>query len=119
HWGGTRFSDFLAKYHLGTKSGKAPDARHPEDLYKYVGLMTPNGAYYVGIDMASMLNPQTILCYEMNNKPLSIEQGYPLRLIITVKYGIKSLKCIGSIYFSDTRPPDYWNENGYDYDAAL
>ena len=89
HWGGTRFSDFIQQYHLGTHSGKAPDLNHPEDLYKYVGLMTPDKQYYVGIDMKSMMQSQTLLCYEMNEKALPLDQGYPLRLIITVKYGIK------------------------------
>ncbi len=119
YWSGVKFSDFLSKYHLGTHSGKAPDINHPEDLYKYVGMMTPDSAYYVGIDMKSMLQQQTILCYELNEKPLPMNQGYPLRLIIPVKYGVKNLKRIGYIYFSDTPPPDYWFERGYVYDAAL
>lgn len=119
HWGGVRFFDFMKKYRLGTHSGKAPNPKHPEDLYKYVGLITPDGEYYVGIDMKSIMHPQTLLCYEMNEKQLPINHGYPLRLIITVKYGIKNLKRIGYIYFSDTRPLDYWYERGYDYDAAL
>lgn len=119
HWGGVNFLDFMIKYKLGTHSGKAPDPKHPEDLYKYVGLLTPDSAYYVGIDMKSMMHPQTILCYELNERPLSYNQGAPLRLIITVKYGVKSLKRIGAIFFSDTKPKDYWFENGYDYDSAL
>ena len=119
HWGGTRLSDFLAHYKLGTKSGQAPDAAHPEDLYKYVGLMTPDGVYYVGVDMKSMMHPQTLLAYEMNEQPLTVKHGFPLRLIIPVKYGVKNLKCISSIWFSDNRPPDYWYERGYDYDCAL
>ena len=119
HWGGTTFSGFLKHYRLGTHSGNAPDPQHPEDLYKYVGLMTPDSAYYVGIDMKSMLHPQTILCYEMNGKPLPLNQGYPLRLIIPVKYGVKHLKRIGFIYFSDSKPKDYWFKKGYDYDCAL
>ena len=69
--------------------------------------------------MKSTMQPQTLLCYEMNEQPSPMNKGYPLRLIITVKYGIKSLKRIGFIYFSDNRPPDYWYEHGYDYDAAL
>jgi hypothetical protein len=108
HWAGARFSDFIKKYHLNTQS-----------QMKYVGLATPDKKYYVGIDMASMMHPQTILCYEMNGKPLPMNQGYPLRLIIPVKYGIKHLKRIGSIYFSNSRPPDYWYERGYDYFAGL
>jgi DMSO/TMAO reductase YedYZ molybdopterin-dependent catalytic subunit len=119
NWGGVRFSDFLKKYKLGTRSGEAPDPDHPEDLYKYVGLMTPDSMYYVGIDMKSMLHPQTILCFELNNKPLPMNQGFPLRLIIPVKYGVKHLKRIGYIYFSDEPPRDYWHERGYVYDASL
>jgi hypothetical protein len=119
NWGGVKFSDFLTHYHLGTHSGKAPDPNHPEDMYKYVGLMTPDSAYYVGIDMKSIMHPQTILAYNMNDSILPDNQGYPLRLIIPIKYGIKSIKRIGYIYFSDTRPKDYWFEQGYDYDAAL
>ena len=119
HWGGVSFADFLRIYKLGTHSGKAPDPEHPDDLYKYVGLMTPDSAYYVGIDMKSMMHPQTILAYELNKQPLPMNQGFPLRLIIPVKYGVKHLKRIGYIYFSDTKPKDYWFERGYDYDSAL
>ncbi len=108
HWGGVKFSDFVQKYGLTDQS-----------KMKYAGLVTPNSEYYVGIDMASLMHPQTLLCYEMNGKPLPLNQGYPLRLIIPVKYGIKNLKRIGSIAFSNERPPDYWYERGYDYYSGL
>jgi len=85
----------------------------------YVGLMTPDKGYYVGIDMPSAIHPQTILAYEMNGKPLPPNHGKPLRWIIPVKYGIKNLKRIGSITFSNQRPPDYWAEQGYDYYSGL
>jgi DMSO/TMAO reductase YedYZ molybdopterin-dependent catalytic subunit len=48
-----------------------------------------------------------------------VEHGYPLRLIIPVKYGIKSIKRIGSMYFDNERPSDYWAERGYDYYSGL
>ena len=108
HWGGVKFSDFIRAYHLDLQSGM-----------QYVGLVTPDSAYYVGIDMASAMHPQTLLCYEMNGKPLPMDQGYPLRLIIPVKYGIKSLKRIGTLFFSNDRPKDYWYERGYDYYSGL
>lgn len=108
HWGGVKFSDFIKAYHLEKQAGK-----------EYIGLITPDGQYYVGIDMESAMQPQTLLCYEMNGVPLPVNQGYPLRLIIPVKYGIKSLKRIGDLSFSNERPPDYWFERGYDYYAGL
>lgn len=108
HWAGVRFSDFIKAYGLTD-----------EATMKYVGLSTPDKGYYVGIDLPSALHPQTILCYEMNGKPLPLNQGYPLRLIIPVKYGIKHIKRIGTIYFDNKRPPDYWFERGYDYFSGL
>lgn len=118
-WGGVKFSDFAKHYRVGTKSGALISDQPGEDWYKYAGLETPNGKYYVGIDMPSMMHPQTILCYEVNGKPLSNLDGAPLRLIIPVKYGIKHLKRIGKIWFSDEPPRDYWAKYGYDYFAGL
>ncbi len=112
HYGGISFSDFLKKYNLGRKEGS-------NEWYKYVGLETPDAKYYVGLDIESVLHPQTLLCFEVNNQPLPKFHGAPLRLIIPVKYGIKNLKRIGKMFFSDTPPRDYWHELGYDYDVTL
>jgi len=108
HWGGAKFSDFTKYYKLDS-----------ETQMEYVGMITPDKRYYVGIDMPSAVHPQTILCYEMNGKTLPLDQGYPLRLIIPVKYGVKHIKRIGSIFFSNTRPADFWAEQGYDYFLGL
>ena len=112
HWGGVRFVDFMNHYKLGQKD--------TDNLFEYVGMETPDGKYYVGIDTKSAIHPQTILAYEMSGQPLTnLKHGSPLRLIIPVKYGIKNLKRIGVIKFSDTRPKDYWALFGYDYFAGL
>ncbi len=108
HWGGVKFSDFIAHYKLDEQV-----------KMEYVGMETPDKAYYVGLDMPSAMHPQTLLAYEVNDKPLPLEHGAPLRLIIPVKYGIKNLKRIGSISFSNNRPRDYWAELGYDYYSGL
>lgn len=104
---GIRFSEFLNA--VDPEAAKLP----------YVGLETPEADYYVGIDMESMLHPQTILADRMNAAPLGKEHGEPLRLIIPIKYGIKSLKRVGRIIVSQNRPPDYWAENGYDWYSGL
>jgi DMSO/TMAO reductase YedYZ molybdopterin-dependent catalytic subunit len=119
NWAGCRLIDFAAAFSPETRNGTASDVRNrPRDLVRYVGLETPDGGYYVGMDMASALHPQTLLCYEMNGEPLSIEHGAPLRLVTTVKYGIKSIKRIGRITFTDDRPRDFWAERGYDWYAG-
>jgi DMSO/TMAO reductase YedYZ molybdopterin-dependent catalytic subunit len=104
-WGGVRFRDFAARY-----------VPTPAD---YVRLVTPDGDYYVGLDLASALHPQTLLCWEMNGEPLTPGHGAPLRLVIPAKYGIKNIKRIGLIEFTDERPADYWAERGYDWYAGL
>ena len=120
HFGGVRFLDFATQFGLATRSGRAPDPEgSPQDLYRYVYLATPNEDYYVGLDMASALHPQTLLCDTMNWQPLTRQHGAPLRLYLAVKYGYKSLKRIGLIRFQDERPSDFWAERGYDWYAGL
>lgn len=110
HWGGVRMRDFVEKYKPArTANGSS---------VKYVGLETPDGQYYVGLDLSTAMHPQTLLCFEMNSQPLTPEHGAPLRLVTPLKYGIKHLKQIGRISFTDQRPKDYWAENGYDWDSG-
>ncbi len=105
-WGGTPFSNLAALYN---DAAQAP----------IVGLETPDNGYYVSLDRASMLHPQTMLTWELNGEPLTARHGAPLRLSTPVKYGIKQIKRIGRIQFADERTPDYWEERGYDWYAGL
>jgi len=104
HWAGARFSSLIDK--IGADS-------------RYVSLETPNSVYYVGLDIESAAHPQTLLCYEINGRPLAPEHGAPLRLATPIKYGIKNIKRIGTIHFTNTRPADYWADRGYDWYAGL
>ena len=109
HWAGLRFSDLVA----------ACGVSDPRVLPSYVSITTPDEKYFVGWDIQSALHPQTLLAYEMNGQPLEMVHGAPLRLASPLKYGIKQIKRIGRIEFTDTRPRDYWAENGYDWYAGL
>ena len=95
---------------LRLEAGPNPLEHAESDLLRYVKLSTPGGGYYVGLDIQSALHPQTLLCYEMDGAPLTLGHGAPLRLVIPVKYGIKNIKRIGTIRFTDERPADYWAE---------
>ncbi len=107
---GARFSEFTAKFAPGSEKAR------------YVGMATPDGGYYVGLDTPSALHPQTLLAYQMNGQnlgDLEDDHGAPLRLVIPVKYGIKNIKRIGKIAYGETEPPDYWRKRGYDFYAGL
>lgn len=108
-WAGVRVSDLVAKYAPGIA---------PQDLPKYVAMNTPDETYYVGWDTQAIMHPQTLLAYELNDAPLTSEHGAPLRLASPNKYGIKQIKRIGRIEFTNERPRDFWAlpENGsYDW----
>lgn len=108
-WGGVRFSDFVA-------------ANHPEVMEnptEFVSLETPDRGFYVGLEWDAMMHPQTLLAFEVQGEPLDQEHGAPLRLVTPLKYGIKQLKRIGVIEFTDTQPADFWGERGYDWYSGL
>ena len=119
HWAGARLADFLAAYPPPNRDGGAGDpARHPDRLVRYLAFETPGRGYCVGLDMATALHPQTLLAYEINDAPLSWDHGAPLRLVAPIKYGIKSIKRLGTLRYTDERPADYWAERGYDWHAG-
>lgn len=111
NWTGTRFRDFYERYPAATGVDGKPPA--------YVAMTTPDGGYFVGLDLPSVLHPQTLLCYAIDGQPLTAEHGAPLRLVIPTKYGVKNIKRIGSITFTNDRPADYWASQGYDWYAGL
>lgn len=105
-WSGARLADLIA-------------AMPPADGSRFVAMETPGRGYYVGLDMDSAMHPQTLLAYEMNDRPLTWQHGAPLRLAIPVKYGVKNIKRVGVIRYTAVRPADYWAERGYDWYLGL
>jgi DMSO/TMAO reductase YedYZ molybdopterin-dependent catalytic subunit len=77
-FGGARLSDFL------THIGADPTA-------KFVTVECADD-YYESLDMATAMHPQTLLCYDMYDRPLTREHGAPLRLNIPTKIGYKQAK---------------------------
>jgi DMSO/TMAO reductase YedYZ molybdopterin-dependent catalytic subunit len=102
-WGGVRLADLMSEIR--------PQSR----FTKYVGMETRDRGYYVGLDMQSAKHPQTLLAWELNDQPLSWQHGAPVRLAIPVKYGVKNIKRVEAIRYSDVRPADFWAERGYDW----
>lgn len=110
-FGGVRFRDFMKMY---------PPFRNPDgSLPKYAAISTPDGGYFSGFEMASLLHPQTLLCFEMSGKELTPAHGAPLRLAMPLKYGYKQIKQIAHITYTNTKPEDYWASLGFDWHGGL
>lgn len=103
HWTGTPFRNLVEAH-----------PEWPTDR-KFVSLRTPDLEYHVGMDIESMMHEQTLLCWAMQGEELEQLHGAPLRLVSPLKYGIKAIKRIGSIQFTDEQPDDYWGDRGYSW----
>jgi DMSO/TMAO reductase YedYZ molybdopterin-dependent catalytic subunit len=55
------------------------------------------------MSLADAMNPNNILCYEMNGAPLPQPNGFPLRLIAPGWYGIANVRWLKRIEVRDTR----------------
>jgi DMSO/TMAO reductase YedYZ molybdopterin-dependent catalytic subunit len=65
------------------------------------------------LSLADAMNPNNLLCYEMNGAPLSQPHGFPLRLIVPGWYGIANVKWLKRIEVRDTRFMGQWMARDY------
>jgi DMSO/TMAO reductase YedYZ molybdopterin-dependent catalytic subunit len=99
-FGGARLADFLRTI------GADPTAR-------FVTVECADD-YYESLDMATAMHPQTLLCYEMYDRPLTREHGAPLRLQIPTKIGYKQAKYLTHLNLTRVlERVGYWEDQGY------
>jgi DMSO/TMAO reductase YedYZ molybdopterin-dependent catalytic subunit len=81
--------------------------------------------YYESIRLDDALHPQTILAYELNDQPLPIANGAPLRLRVENQLGYKHAKYIESLEFvagyeqTGKGKGGYWEDRGYAWYAGI
>ena len=70
--------------------------------------------YYESLDMVTALHPQTLLCDEMYDRPLTREHGAPLRLNVPTKIGYKQAKYLTDLKVTNVLDKvGYWEDQGY------
>jgi DMSO/TMAO reductase YedYZ molybdopterin-dependent catalytic subunit len=81
--------------------------------------------YYESIDLVDAFHPQTILAYDMNDAPLQVPYGAPLRVRVERQLGYKMAKYIMKIdavaSFNDIAGGrgGYWADRGYEWYAGI
>jgi DMSO/TMAO reductase YedYZ molybdopterin-dependent catalytic subunit len=81
--------------------------------------------YYESIDFDDALHPQTILAYEINDRPLPVEFGAPLRLRVERQLGYKMAKYVMRVELVETFAAigrgkgGYWEDRGYEWYAGI
>ena len=77
--------------------------------------------YYESIDLDDAHHAQTILAYDLNDKPLPVSNGAPLRCRVERQLGYKQAKYVRAIElvadFSKIRggKGGYWEDEGYEW----
>ncbi len=69
--------------------------------------------YTTNVPFSYLLRPDTILAHSLNGKPLPLEHGWPLRLVVPSLYAWKSAKYLVALEFRRDLRRGYWEERGY------
>ena len=106
-FGGARLADFLAM------AGADPAARFIT--------VTCADDYYESLDIDTARHPQSLLCYEMYDRPLDAGHGAPLRLNLPAKLGYKQAKYLMTLEVTHVLPVrrSYWGDQGYSWYGGL
>jgi len=81
--------------------------------------------YYESIDLEDAFHPQTILAYELNDEPLPVANGAPLRLRLERQLGYKMAKYVMRIELVEDFSKiaggkgGYWEDQGYEWYAGI
>lgn len=111
-WTGVPLAEVLGR------AGLLPEARYVVFRCADSFRGTP---YYESIDLVDAFHPQTILAYGMNDGPLPIGHGAPLRLRVERQLGYKHAKFVMAIEAVDSLAPIGAGKGGFwedliDYD---
>jgi DMSO/TMAO reductase YedYZ molybdopterin-dependent catalytic subunit len=117
-WKGARFTALLDTVR------PRPEARYA--MFYCADPMDAMGTrYYESIDMTDANHPQTILAYELNDQPLPIKNGAPIRLRVERQLGYKMAKYVMEIEFVNSfgkiggSKGGYWEDLGYEWYAGI
>jgi DMSO/TMAO reductase YedYZ molybdopterin-dependent catalytic subunit len=120
-WQGARLSPLL------DKAGVKPQARyivfHCADNLGQT--MDNTGLYYESLDLIDAHHPQTILAYAMNDQPLPVAHGAPVRLRVERQLGYKQAKYVMRLEaVADFRhigggKGGFWEDRGYEWYAGI
>lgn len=115
-WSGVLLADLLATCQV-----------KPLAQYVVFHCMDDDGTgtqYYESLDLRQALHPQTILAYELNDRPVPVQNGAPLRLKVPTQLGYKSAKHVNRIeVVASLGGPfgrgGYWEDQGYEWYAGI
>ncbi len=91
----------------------------PLDNARYLVIRSADGFYEtVALDLIAS-DERIMLCYAWDGEPLPFDHGFPLRIWLPDRYGMKQPKWIISIEVTEDYREGYWVERGWDEVAQM
>ena len=91
----------------------------PNTSARYLYIKSGDGFHEtVALDLIAS-DDRIMLCYAWDGNPLPIDHGFPLRIWIPDRYGMKQPKWITSIEVTKELRPGYWVKRGWDEVAQV
>ncbi len=86
---------------------------------KYIHIVSADG-FYETVDLAEIeADPRIMFCYAWDGNTLPVEHGFPLRIWLPDRFGMKQPKWITGVEVTDTYTPGYWVERNWDEIARV
>ena len=63
--------------------------------------------------------PEILVAYALDGSPLPMAHGFPARIVIPGRYGMKSPKWLDSIELVNHETGGYWEQQGWDHNAVV
>ena len=73
--------------------------------------------YTTSVPLSVLDDDDVLLCYGWNGHDLSVEHGFPLRLLVPKKYFWKSAKWLRGLEFLPKNRLGFWEQRGYHDEA--
>lgn len=73
--------------------------------------------FTANVPLAAIEDEHALIVYEADGEPLTLEHGWPVRLVVPSKYFWKSAKWLRSIELSAVDKPGFWERYGYHNEA--
>ena len=75
--------------------------------------------YTTALPVEVALDPNTLLVYEMNGEPLPREHGYPVRVLVPGRYGMKNAKWVVNLRALRREFVDWYGQRSWSKDGVV
>jgi sulfite oxidase len=104
-WSGVRLKDILQEAGMHANAGE-------------VSIESDDG-FYESVSQADIQDDRTLLVYAMDGQPLTADHGFPLRIYIPNRHGMKQPKWIDHLKVLAAEGPGYWVARGWNAQAIV